>query len=141
MPHPDLEELLNALVPFAQEMLSKHGEFYPFGASVDAKGEVACVAGETGEEQPDSQEVIELLVQGFRAEAKRGEIRAAGICYDARIVPPGRKERSDAIAVRLEHKKGEALEAYVPYSKGRSGKYTYGDLFAAEGDRTIFSGR
>ena len=26
MAHPDLEELLNALLPFAQEMLSKHGE-------------------------------------------------------------------------------------------------------------------
>lgn len=27
MAHPDLNQLLNALLPFAQEMLAKHGEF------------------------------------------------------------------------------------------------------------------
>jgi len=80
MANPDLEELLNTLVPFAQQMLSEHGEFYPFGASIDAPGELACVAGDTGEEQPDSKEVIDLLVRGFREEAKRGRIRAAAIC-------------------------------------------------------------
>jgi hypothetical protein len=56
MANPDLEELLNVLVPFAHEMLAKHGEFYPIGVSMDAKGEVSCVAGETGKEQADSQE-------------------------------------------------------------------------------------
>jgi hypothetical protein len=139
MPHPDLDELLNALVPFAQQMLSKHGEFYPFGASVDAKGEVRCVAGDVGDEKPESQDLIELLLNGFREEAKRGDIRAAAICYDVRIVPPGQKEKTDAIALRLEHKDGESLEAYVPYRKGFLGKYRYDDLFAGKGDRTIFA--
>jgi membrane protease YdiL (CAAX protease family) len=30
MAHQDLNELLNALLPFAQQMLEKHGEFFPF---------------------------------------------------------------------------------------------------------------
>jgi hypothetical protein len=37
--HEDLNELLNALLPFAQEMLTKHGEFFPFGVSIAAGGE------------------------------------------------------------------------------------------------------
>src|SRR5947207_3237886 len=56
--HEDLNELLNASLPFAQEMLAKHGEFFPFGRSMDVGGGIAHVAGWTGEEQPPSQEVI-----------------------------------------------------------------------------------
>src|SRR5215211_3824043 len=75
MPHADLEELLNALLPFAQEMLTKHGEFYPFGASVDAKGEIAVQAADSCEENAASEKVIDMLVAGMRDEARRGEIR------------------------------------------------------------------
>ena len=140
MPHPDLEELLNFLIPFAQEMLAKNGEFYPFGAASDAQGEVAAQAADTGEEQPDSNDVIAMLVAGMREEAKRGEIRAAGICYDARVVPPGKTEKTDAIACRLEHASGEAVVTFVPYRKGFMGRYKYDDLFASEGDQAIFVG-
>jgi hypothetical protein len=140
MPHPDLEELLNALIPFAQEMLAKHGEFYPIGASVGAQGEIACVAGDVGEENPDSQEIIDLMVQGLSEQAKRGEIRAAAICYDSRIVPPDQTDKVDAIAVRSEHENGEAIEAYLPYHEAGRGKYEYDELFAVEGEGSIFSG-
>jgi len=138
MAHPDLEELLNALIPFAQEMLAKNGEFYPFGASIDAQGEVIGQAADTGEEQPDSNDVIAMLVAGMREEAKRGEIRAAGICYDARVVPPGKTEKTDAIACRLEHASGEAFVTFVPYRKGFTGRYKYDELFASEGDQAVF---
>jgi len=40
MAHPDLDQLLNAVLPFAQQMLSKHGEFFPFGASMTIDGEI-----------------------------------------------------------------------------------------------------
>ena len=36
---PDLDALMSALLPFAQRMLSKHGEFYPFGAAIDREGQ------------------------------------------------------------------------------------------------------
>jgi hypothetical protein len=138
MAHADLEELLNALLPFAQEMLAKHGEFYPFGASIDAAGEITAQAAELGEENPDSHEVIDMLIAGMRAEAQRGEIRAAGICYDSRVVPPGKTEKTDAIACRLEHENGEAVQTFVPYRKGLLGRYKYDDLIASEGERAIF---
>ena len=138
MPHPDLEELLNALLPFAQEMLAKHGEFYPFGAAIDISGEIAAQAAEPGGENPDSNEVIAMLVAGMREEANRGEIRAAGICYDARVVPPGKTEKTDAIACRLEHASGEAIVTFVPYRKGFMGRYKYDELFASAGEQAIF---
>src|SRR5262245_5639067 len=34
----DCEDLMNAVLPFAREMLSKHREFYPFGAAMSPSG-------------------------------------------------------------------------------------------------------
>ena len=35
----DYNALLNWLMPFAEDMLKKHGEFFPFGAAVNAAGD------------------------------------------------------------------------------------------------------
>ena len=138
MAHPDLDQLMDALVPFAQEMLRKHGEFYPFAGSMSSAGAIACTGGHTGDEHPPSDEVINLLVDGLREQAKRGDLRAAAVCLDVRVVPPGQSEKTDAINVRLEHANGEAVDVFVPYRRGWLGKYKFGVLFAARGDRRIF---
>lgn len=138
MPQPDLEELLNMLVPFAQQMLSKHGEFFPFGATMTSSGELVANAGYTGEEQPEPKEVIELLTKAFQSEAASGKIRAAGICVDIRTVPPGATEKTDAICVSLEHQSGEAVDVCIPYKKGLFGRMKYGELFAGKRDPAFF---
>ena len=137
MAHPDLDELLNALLPFAQQTLDRYGEFLPFGASIDSLGEIRLAAGHTEDERPPSQEVIDLLVEGFRQAAGRNELRAAGICLDVRVVDPN-GEKTDAVCARLEHESGETIEVYLPYRKPRRGKIKYGDIFAAAGSRAIF---
>jgi hypothetical protein len=43
MAHPELDELLDTLLPFAQQMLQKHGEFFPFGAAMTSSGEIRHV--------------------------------------------------------------------------------------------------
>src|SRR5262245_16023188 len=107
MAHPDYDDLLNALIPFAQDMLKKHGEFFPFGAAVNSEGEIELAQADDGTEQPESTELIDMLQQGFREEAERGAIRASAICMDVRIVPPGETEKSDAISLHLEHRDDE----------------------------------
>jgi hypothetical protein len=136
MAHPDLDALLNALLPFAQEMLTKHGEFLPFGASISKKGDRSVAAGDAGVERPESQVVIELLIDGFRG--ARRKLRAAGVCYDVLAVPPGEKRKTDAICARLEHEAGEAVSVFLPYKKGRRGKVDYGEIWGAPDERTIF---
>ena len=136
--HEDLDELLNALLPFAQEMLAKHGEFFPFGGYMDVGGGIAHVAGWTDEEQPPSQDVIDIMVGGLRQQAERREIRAAAVCLDVRTTPPGQTEKADAICVRLEHSNGEAVDVFLPYRRGQSGEYEYGELFAGRGKHDIF---
>jgi len=136
--HPDLDQLFNEALPFAQEMLAKHGEFYPFAVSMTSEGEVVHVGADTGDDNPSSPEVIDLLAGGLREQANRRGIRAAALCVDVRTIPPGETEKRDAICARLEHANGETVDVFVPYRKGWLGKPKYGDLFAAQGEHHIF---
>jgi hypothetical protein len=139
MAHPDLDELLNMLVPFAQQMLSKHGEFFPFGSAISIEGTVEANAAYDGDENPPSEQLIELLTQGFQQKAAANKIRAAAICYDVRIVPPGQTEKTDAICVSAEHQNGEAADIYIPYKKGWFGRISYGELFGVARTREFFA--
>jgi hypothetical protein len=138
MARQDLNSLLGTMLPFAQEMLAKHGEFYPFGAAMNPAGELSQTAAYTGEEHPESQELIELLVGGFRAQAAKNEVRAVGICLDVRTLAPGQTEKTDAICARLRHSDGESIDVFLPYQKDEAGAITYGQLFATRGEQDIF---
>lgn len=133
----ELDALLGPLLRFAQDMLRKHGEFFPFGNVMRTDGEVELVAGYTGSEQPPSQELIELMVAGMRSRAAAREIRAAGICYDVRLRTDDGKP-TDAIAVSLEHRAGDTVHVFMPYSKGRFTGLRFGDLTAGPGERRVF---
>ena len=139
MSHPDLGALLNALLPYAQQMLEKHGEFFPFAASMSSAGEIALAASYSGDEHPESQAVIDLSIQGLRERATRGEIRASGVCVDVRAIAPGQSKKTDAIETRLEHANGEAVNVFLPYQKGFRGKLKYGDIFASSGTPSVFA--
>jgi hypothetical protein len=108
----DLDGLLNFTLPFAQEMLDDAGEFYPFGAAVDAHDEVRLLSGgpDLGE-HPASTEVLAVLLNGLRNE--RDVLRAAAVVSDVRLAD------TDAVRVELEHRDGHALEVYLPYRKKR----------------------
>jgi hypothetical protein len=134
----DYNALLEALMPFAEQMLKKHGEFFPFGAAVNTAGEVSAHATYEGDEMPPSEQVIASLVQAFQGEARDAKIRATGICYDGRIVQDGKKV--DAVIISMEHVSGNATKTCVPYTKGFFGKYNFGELIASLEEPKIFAG-
>jgi hypothetical protein len=141
MAHPDLDRLLNSLLPFAQQMLARHGEFYPLGSVMTTTGELVASAVYESAENPPSQQIIDALTHAFRAQAAAGEIRAAGICCDMRITLPGQASKSDAIVVSLEHQSGEAIDCGLPYKKGWFGRVQYGALFATPRTASFFAVR
>ena len=114
MARPDLDALMSALMPFAQRMLSKHGEFYPFGAAIDRDGQVRLMAGGADTDRPLANQVIDALVTGFRRAAADGEVRAVGLCFDARTIPPGSDEKVDSIVLELEHVDGDCVLVALP---------------------------
>ena len=133
MASSDLNQLFNEALSFAEYMLIAHGEFIPFGVSMDPTGKIAQVAGDLGTEHPQSADMVDLLQSVFRESAATGSIYAAGVCIDMLVVPPGGAEKSDAICVRLAHTSGESVSVYVPYAKTQ-GACTFGQAFATQGD-------
>lgn len=128
----DLDGLLNVTLPFAQQMLAKAGEFYPFGAAVTVSGETQQFAADPGQgEHPASGDVRTLLLDGMRH--AREKFRVIAVCFDIRLPD------SDAIRVELEHRDGQAIAILLPYKKKRLGRgFDYQELRAAATDKMVW---
>jgi hypothetical protein len=101
-------------------------------------GKIIMDAAYTGDEHPPSRDVIDLLARSYEERAGTGELRAAAICVDVRVVPPGKSDKTDAISVALEHRSGEAVTAFLPYQRGWLGRIKYGQVFASVREAKFF---
>jgi hypothetical protein len=134
------EALMNEAVPFAEKMLRQHGECYPHGYIMKPSGEIALVAGYDGTDRPKSQIIIDLLVAGFKRDAAVGKVKATALVYDILVAPPGASEKSDLIAVALDHRDNYSVVVIFPYVL-RHGELTIGAPFAQKGESRIFASR
>ncbi len=136
--HPDLDALLNDLLPFAERILAEHGEFYPFGGSITPDGRHISVGVKGSSDRPKSQELIDIMTNEFRSQPSEGKIRAAAICFEVRVLPPGQVDKTDAIQLALQREGGDAVDVFVPYAQLPDGEFSYGELFACERTPTLF---
>jgi hypothetical protein len=130
MSQPDLNQLLDSLLPLAERMLVERGEFSPFGGTMNQAGEIVALGASGGKEHPRSQNGIELMTQTLRRLARSGQLRAVGICYDGRTTPPGRTEKCDAVCASVEHQSGEAVNLILPYQRTSKGELQFGEKFS-----------
>jgi hypothetical protein len=135
MDRRQLDDVLDALLPFAHQLLDKHGEVFPFGAAMRRDGKVSMVAGDTGTEHPPSDEVMELIRAAMKRD--RDKYVAVGLCYDVRVRTSAGAPPTDAICVALEHRDGMAVDVVEPYAK-RGNKLEYGSLSAQQGRKIVF---
>lgn len=141
MTDPELEcaKVLNAVLPLAEQMLTTHRGFLPFGGTLSTDGEITCTTGWTGDEQPEPIEVVELLYEGFRAGAQRGDYRATALVCDIRTIPPDKESEQDAIAIALDHRADYSRVVIFPYAFTSDGELDIDDPFAVQGEAKIFS--
>ncbi len=135
---PDCERLVNDLLPFAQQMLTENGEFFPFGGIVDPQGELQHIGVESDEEDTPSEEIIELLKDHFKTGAADGQFNATALVYDVLVVPPGQEDKQDAVAVALDSRDGFSGVAVFPYTIDAANKVQIGEPFGGPGDGDIF---
>ena len=133
----DCQRLLDATLPFAEQMLHEYGEFLPFGAEMRLDGEVVSISGYNGNEHPPAKEIIALLNEHFRIAASRSQVMATALAYDVRVTPPGSKDATDAVAIGLDHQSGYTVDVYFPY-RIEQGIVTLHEPFANEGQGGIF---
>lgn len=136
-PKAECENLMNTALPFAEQMLQKHGEFFPYGAALKENGEIASVAGYDGRELPPSSDIIRLLKQGFAKGAKSGEYKATALVYDVKVTLPSSGKKSDAIAVSLNHRENYSVVVFFPYQLNKD-QLTFGEVFAQKGEAEVF---
>ena len=134
----DAEALLNVVMPFAEKMLAKHGEFYPYGAAMKPDGDIVSVAAYDGREQPPSADLIDLLRTELRRDAEKLLCKATAIVYDVRAVPPGGDSAGDAIAVALDHRDNYSVVVLFPYTIANN-SVQIGEPFAERGEDAIFA--
>ncbi|XUU59435.1 hypothetical protein ACRAQ6_07530 [Erythrobacter sp. HA6-11] len=103
-------------------------------------GEIVSASFYDGEEHSPAQNLIDLAKDAFKADADLGKLNATAIVYDVRAVPPGEVEKSDAIAVNLDHRSNYSVVVLFPYELSND-EPVIGEPFAIAGDFAIFSQR
>jgi hypothetical protein len=130
----DLDAVVSSALDSALSMLTKRGEFFPFGVTVSGDGDVALAAADPGlGEHPDSTSVLASLYAG--AAGNRAAFRAAAFAADVRA------NGGDAVRVEAEHRDGgPALVVLMPYAKKGLVKKTvaYGQMSVSAGERRVW---
>lgn len=137
----ELEQLLNAVIPFAQRMLARHGQFYPFAAAVKQDGKLTFIPfKQTNQElaRQARQNLADSLRERLIMGASNGEYRATGLCQDVRVNLSGATGRSDAVLISIEHLNGRAMDVFLPYAAEPDGEIVYGEVFASASDPVVF---
>lgn len=122
----DLDALLSATLPFAQQLLEKNGEFFPFGAMIEINDDLALTSADPAMvgEHPASADVIAALVERFRS--LRDTTRAVAVVSDVQL------GESHAVRVELEHRDGHSFAVILPYEQDPARRATqYGELALA----------
>jgi hypothetical protein len=131
-PQPgDLDQLLSASIEAASSMLSVDGEFYPFAVALTHSGELVSPAVDPGPDQPDAEDVVDLLLAALRA--GRDTIRAAALCSDVTLASETGDQ--DAIRVELEAPEHQPVTILVPYDDGP----VLGEPFGIDAEARIFT--
>jgi hypothetical protein len=128
----DIDGLLDAALPFAQQMLEERGEFVPYAMKLTKGGDTEMVEADAGE-RPASSDMLARLYVGLNAE--RGSLRATAVVSDVRIAAPA----GGAIRVEIEHEDA-TIAMLLPYTKTGFGRgVTYGDVQAMPGEPKIWN--
>ena len=135
-PKEECEILLDSLLSASVSLLEKNGEFYPIGAVLSNDAVATFTAVHSGNEFPDSRQVIQELISAHRQMAQNNEIKASGIAWNAVIA--SEKEKSDAIIVSLEHRDEYSVMVGLPYKIDLFKKTEFGELFAQRGSNNVF---
>jgi hypothetical protein len=139
-PKKEAERLLEAGFPFAQEMLEEHGEFYPFGALINADDSLNMVAGHEEGAKIPAETVVKNLMLGFLAGASEKQFRVVAVFSNVTVgIGEGEEtEESSAILAGIEHESGYCINVFLPYELKEDNNPTYGELIAAPREGAVF---
>ena len=127
----DLDELLGQLAVLAKALLTRNGEFFPFGATIGKRGKFALITPVPESDAPTAHDVVDAILSELLG--SRETIRACGIAAMAET-----ESGADAVRIELEHAEGSSLVIALPYARGDFGAFAYGDMEARRVARRVW---
>ena len=121
-------------------MLSQHGGFRPFGAAMSLDGTVQMIAGFEGEEAPTSDVAAAFLIDAFLQGASENRYKATALFSNV-TATIGEEEGADevtAVQVGLEHRDGDCVNVFLPYSHESGQEPEFQEMVAGERDAVVF---
>jgi len=135
----DFERLLDATFPFVEDLLKRHGEFFPLASAINKSDSITQIATYDGNERPLSEKIIADLKVGLREGVKRGDYKAIAIFYDVRVIDPNTNQKIDAVVVYVENEKDtKAYKLFYPYTLSKGNNVTFGESWRNEIEKEIF---
>ena len=130
----DTQKIIDHSFEYAKELLEETGEFYPFGAYLDNKGQVHPLEFELDKKNmPTNGQVIEGLTIYCKEEMENGKIIAFGITFEAGVQMKEDQGAIETVAIDITLSKGEVEPVYYfPYSFKQEGKIEFGEAFAVK---------
>jgi hypothetical protein len=152
----EAEELLNTVLPFAEQQVEQEGGFLPYGAALTDEDDVVFVggvdddddsSGDTPEDEDaeiDEDARLEAVREALRAGAQRGDYLATAVIFDVTITTAeseddDSEEETDAIAVELDTVGGFCAMTFLPYKEEEDGGVTFGEVIAQDFEHTTFA--
>ncbi|MES2734524.1 MAG: hypothetical protein V4714_22440, partial [Bacteroidota bacterium] len=134
------QRLLDQGLPFAEQLLSEYGEYYPFAFAIDPDDLIVSVGVHTGDDHPASTTVIQDLKAALKQGALNGDYQTIALFYDVRVMDPNTQVKTDAVAVFVEHQIGTtAYDFYHPYQMTNSKKVNFFKSFGNLSAKEIFT--
>jgi hypothetical protein len=128
----EIQNILDALLPFIENLLKEYGEFYPVATALNNDGELIHLDTFEGDDNPESENVIDYSKKELLS--MRNSIQACCIFYDVHLGD----ENTDAVAVLVESKtENLSFMFYQPYDIDQ-GKVVFGVPWKVEKAPEIF---
>jgi hypothetical protein len=101
-------------------------------------GQINYAGADNGTVRPKSADLIELLKSGYVAGARSGWYRATALVMDTLFTADPMVDKTDAIAVALDHRDGYSVMVIYPY-RFNAGRLVIEAPIAQQGAAEIFS--
>ncbi len=133
----DIQALINIFFPFAEELIVKFGEFFPYAGATNLEGEFVSVGLQDEIKHLSSAQVINSL----KASLKSGHDKyiVTAVFYQVSTTDAVTDEKQDAIGVFVEHKEGQiAYDFFYPYVLGGDDNFEVNESYGNAVPKEIF---
>jgi hypothetical protein len=132
----EVQDLMNALLPLAQQAIGTSGVMAPIAGAVSQHGELQRILPPVSADHPVA--TAEILLETLRDGVAKGAFHAIAILSLVHVYPPGGNVAIQAVQAGLEHADGYAIDIYFPCSRDDK-TVKLGEPFASKRDRVVFT--